>query len=462
MTILLPYIDSTRHFPAIAALYDAKAAEYNAQVAIARDSGDYSRNLLKSAHRELWFDFIRATKGEFAKSLLIFKDTPSLLEKEAISAVILMTNRKRLSGRTKKSEATIYRLTERLIDAGIISDKINHGTQHDYELHLNHEMVPISDYKNEGYDPLLEILKNSIDTTIQETLRSICTPCSSNMNIYNNKIITENFQEHDKVSAALTSNNEQTRTLHWNTGDPQNRIDALLVPHLVKINTSANNKGMLNAFGVAIPVQNDVKINTSEDYGRKIEALRQKEEERTRRYAIMLVEFVISVLFPERMIYKSERDKAYKYSEFYFAKYNTSIDCARAMKFYRERVRIVQRYLERNKAYNFSNIWPAAYMNPENYTSGFIMTQKWLKKHLEYKELQFKTRKLKSEQEMLSYALKRLQEKWTNIYSFNYWRSYVINKAPTKINEYEIAAKAMLQMGNITPQKGKKVASNVN
>lgn len=84
-------------------------------------------------------------------------------------------------------------------------------------------------------------------------------------------------------------------------------------------------------------------------------------------------------------------------------------------------------------------------MNPENYTSGFVMTQKWLKKHLEYKELQFKTRKLNSEQAMLSYALKSLQEKWTNKSAFLHWRKYIADKAPGRLQEYEISAMAIIQ-----------------
>lgn len=118
------------------------------------------------------------------------------------------------------------------------------------------------------------------------------------------------------------------------------------------------------------------------------------------------------------------------------------------MESYRERVRIVQRYLESNKEFDFSNIWPAHYLDPENFSSGFVMTSKWLKKHREYQDLQHKTRKLNTDQKMLDYALKRLEREYRNKSAFIYWRSYLINKAPSKIQEYEHAAIAILRDKN--------------
>lgn len=445
MTIHLPFIDTDNHFAAIMSLYDAKSADYNANVAIERDKGDKTKQFLKSAHRELYRELIFSLKARMSSALFIMRNAPELLKMDALSPLVVPTNRKRMSEFTKKSEATIYRLTERLIEARIILEKVNHGTQRDYELFLNPEMVPVSDHKNEDFNPLLFILKNSIDITIQRTLRSICTPCSSNLNFLNKKIITGNLQEHEEVSASPMANNEQSGTSYRNTGDPQGSFEDLLALNIAKINTSENKSLMTNAFGVAIPVQPHSEINTLDNYGQKIEALRRREEERTRRFAIMLVEFVLSVLFSSRSIYKSEREKAYKHAEFYFEKFNSEADCERAMEQYRERVRLVQRYLENNSAFSFDNIWPARYMDPENYASGFIMTQKWLKKHQDYLDLQFKTRKIKTEQQMLSYALKRLEQEYRNKSAFVYWRSYLLNKAPGKIHEYENAAMAILQ-----------------
>lgn len=445
MTIHLPFIDTDNHFAAIMALYDAKSADYNGIVAIERGNGDKTRNFLKSAHRELYRELIFSLKAKMTSARYIMRDAPELLKMEAFSPLVLNTNRKRMSEFTKKSEATIYRLTERLIDAKIILEKVNHGTQRDYELFLNPEMVPVSDHKNEDFNPLLYILKNSIDTTIQQTLRSICTPCSSNLNNLNKKIITGNFQEHEEVSAPPIDFNEQTGTLYGNTGDPRGSLEELLAQNMAKINTSVSKGVTTNAFGVQILPKEREKINTLDEYGQKIEALRRKEEERTRRYAIMLVEFVISVLFNSRSIYKSERNKAYKFAEYYFDKFNSETDCAKALDQYRQRVLLVERYLENNKAFSFDNIWPARYMDPENYASGFIMTQKWMKKHQDYLELQYKTRKIRTEQQMLAYALKRFEQGYRNEKSFFYWRSYLLNKAPGKIQEYEYVAVALLQ-----------------
>ena len=262
MTIQLPFIDTDNHFAAIMALYDAKSADYNTYVAIERDNGDKTRQFLKSAHRELYRELIFSLKARMSSALFVMRNAPELLKMEALSPLVVPTNRKRLSEFTKRSEATIYRLTERLIEARIILEKVNHGTQRDYELFLNPEMIPVSDHKNEDFNPLLFIFKNSIDITIQRTLRSICTPCSSNLNIFNKKIITENIREHEVVSAAPKTNNEQSGTSYKNTGDPQGSFEDLLALNIAKINTSDNKGLVVNAFGVAISPQSTAKINT--------------------------------------------------------------------------------------------------------------------------------------------------------------------------------------------------------
>src|SRR5690606_34633195 len=117
-------------------------------------------------------------------------------------------------------------------------DKVNHGTQRDYELYMNPEMIPVSDYKNEKFDPLLWILQNSIDSTIQAALRSICTPCSRDKNILNKKIITGNIQEHEAVSAPPINFNEHSGTFHRNTGDQDPSAGRTAASAMSKINTS--------------------------------------------------------------------------------------------------------------------------------------------------------------------------------------------------------------------------------
>lgn len=451
MIISLPYIDTQRHYPAIMAIYDAKAAEYNAQVAIARDSGDKSRQFLKSAHREVWQDLVRALKGEMAKIMFIFKDrdTQSLIARKAGDSLILMTNRKRLSARTKKSEVTIYRLLERLIDAGMIEQKINHGTQRDFELHLNRSMVPVSDYKNEKFNPLTWILQNSIDATIQETLRSICTPCSSNLNSFNNEIITTNIPEQKVESAPLMLSNEHTGTHYWNTGDPLTPSGCPFASDISKINTSKVGAIIISELGLLAEQNMQSKINTSveqpiDNYSQKMAAARKKHEERVRNYAIELVEFMIAVLFKDKLIYQAEREKAYTYAQAYFNNYSSSMDCQKALINYRERVRLVERWLEKHPEFDFSNIYPAAYLNPDNTKSGFTNTRIWLKKDIEYRHLQYKQRKLKTAEATVVYAVKRML-RWKNESSFNYWRSYVINKAPQMVEQFEQIAKIELK-----------------
>lgn len=426
MKLLRPYINFDEHFAIIAALYDAKAAAYNTQVALMRDKGDNSAQFLRSAHRELYFDYVRSIKGNLAKEAYELSDVPGLLERNYQEPLILMTNRKSTLLRTKKSEATIYRLTQRLIGAGIIEKKIWHGSKMDYEMHFSTSMIPVSDYKNESFDPVTYILKNSIDSTISEALRSICTPFTKDKNILNNIIITENNCEHQKVSSEMTLNNEHSGLIVFPSDS-----------------TIRGNK--VHSVGSLFSMKEELKENsvTESDYAQKLKLYNQAIEERTRRYAITLTEHVIAKLFPERAIYSTEREKAYKNAEHYFKGLNSATDCHLAMEQYKQRVDLVRQYLERNTDFDFSNIWPARYLDPENYSSGFVMTQVWLKKHQEFKVLQKKTRMLKTEQAIFDYALKRMS-KFKNRSAYSYWMKYVSAKIPHRLSEYEICAKAII------------------
>lgn len=444
MKIKIPYIDN-KHFKIMVALYDAKAAEYNTKVALKRKEGDKSAQFLKSAHREIFFELYRAYKGHLAQMIVAMRGDSWLLEKESRSDITVFTNRKKLSGRTIKSEATIYRLIMRLIDANIIVNKVNHGVQRDFELAINPDLVPISDHSNESYDPVREILQNTADTTIQATLRSICTPLCIDKNfenIFNNELITSNNQEHKKVSTLSTSFNEHSRTHYKNTGEPADCTGPAVVldaPQSSEINTfktNQNNKQNNKHLGSA-------KINTS--YSNEVSRLNELQKAREERFAVMLVEYAISHLFNDKNIYLSERKQAYKNAQAFFKNVTKDSVCNQLLEQYQERIKLAQRFLERNSEFNFSNIYPAKYFDVENDRSGFVKTEQWYKKHLKYKELQFKTRQLKTEESIYNYALQRLMQN-KNQSAFRYWRSYIINKAPNKLSQYESAALPILQL----------------
>lgn len=382
----------------IAYLYDIMAKDYNDSVCDSSPSF-YSKGL-KSAHRELFFDLVRALKGNFAQQELSQNDTYKYG-----MPLIVATNRKRLRSRTLKSEATVYRLILRLIEAKILLKKINHGVRADFELYLNPDLIPISDLADNSFDAVGYIFSNTQNQLIKEALRSKCTPCSKYKNFLNNKIITKNDQEQEKVSPVETCYKE-----HVDSTLDNSREDAIL--------TSS--------------VKNEEELT----YEQKLQLAKEKDEQMRRKYAVMFTEEIIEQLFSDRVIYPCERDKAYANAYRYFENYYSETPCMLALQEFRCRIDLVRRYLQRNKDFDFSNIWPASYLDVENYRSGFVMTKQWLRKHKIYKQLQQKQRKIKTEHDILNYAITKYQKSKNKVAARGKWTKYIQDKIPNKLEQF--------------------------
>jgi hypothetical protein len=77
---------------------------------------------------------------------------------------VCSTNRYQLSKHSTKEESTIYRNIRRLMDAGIIVEKIGHGQKSNFELHINAAFLVVSDKSDPTYNPL----QNRTEITAQQ------------------------------------------------------------------------------------------------------------------------------------------------------------------------------------------------------------------------------------------------------------------------------------------------------
>lgn len=409
MKIRNPYIDKESHFRYIIGAYDAMADAYNSEVKEARSAGDMSRNVLRSAHRHLFLQLVNMAAADYNRLAKDYEDADEsfvAIDSKNYS-VVVGTNRVSLANRMKISPSTAYRLIMRLMDAGIIVRKDGHGSARPFDLYIAPGMIPVSDYNDRTYDALADIWQWCENPSVRGALRSICTQIDINRNSFNNEIIPE--QQKESAPRILERNN---------------------VPEQKTGTQEAGERGELS-------------------YGEKIQQQMLRIDMRRKRYAVKLVTYVLAYLFKDRNIFPGEVSKSYDVAEWYFRDAaNMSVKaCDIKLEEYRQRLELVARWKVRNQgrpgAWKWDNIWPARYLDPENYRSGFIMTEKWLKKNDEYQKYKEFRKLLKKEEAMLQNQLERLM-KYRNVYTYNNCCRYLQQYAPKQLEAFRLQANPII------------------
>lgn len=440
MIIAVPTLDKRRYWSVIMGLYDIMSAQYNKSVAEARLAGDRSRNPLRSAHRELFVALVNMAYGSMECNKYIFhgpgsETTALFLQRESMTPYRISTNRSQLAERTLKSGATVYRLIMRLIDAGILQNKVCHGPSMNFEVEINPELLPISDELNQAYDPIQAILATTQNQAVATYLRSICTVYYNNQNYFNNIIIPEREKVKSEIS---TLPYEQPRTENPNTEGrphPGSRSGD-------KNTGKAKINEFTNAFGVKVDMAEVGKRQSEarQAYAEKLEVSRTQDSLRLRKFAMLLVSFMMEHLFKGRNIYPGEVDKARTVAEYYFERiYRDNGACNAAFEQYKARILLVERYIRRN-GYDFSNMYPARYLDPGNTTSGFIMTDRWLKDSEKFKRMKKRSKRLATADDIFRHAFENFTRKG-DLTAYNYWKRYIRKRLPERAAEFEESAK---------------------
>lgn len=168
--IQIPYINLRAHLSAMMDRYDAFADEYNASIQVKRDSAENEAirrtfQTLKPTHRALFKDLIIETGHNMLKHIRTSEKLQSEQANEGIIKLlrnplvgdgffVCTTNRYQIAKHNRKDKTTVYRNLNRLIEAGIISEKVNHGYKSDFELLINADFLIVSDRANPEYNPL--------------------------------------------------------------------------------------------------------------------------------------------------------------------------------------------------------------------------------------------------------------------------------------------------------------------
>ena len=164
----LPYINTRAHLAKMMDNYDLFAQGYNHTIEEQRAANPKTKEAyqtLKPTHRALYKDLIL----EMGKKMLQHIKNYNRINAEQGNAgtfallssgicgdgvFICSTNRYQLSKHNAKELSTIYRNIKRLMEAGLISRKVGHGTKKNFELHINADFLIVSDYANNAYNPL--------------------------------------------------------------------------------------------------------------------------------------------------------------------------------------------------------------------------------------------------------------------------------------------------------------------
>jgi len=164
----LPYINSRAHLATMMLNYDVFAGTYNAAIKAKRaadpdNASDFQT--LKPTHRALYKDLVFEIGKKMLQHIKNYQTintqqgntgTFKLLSNPICGDGIFVcsTNRYQLSKHNGKENSTIYRNILRLMEAGIITEKIGHGKKSNFELHINADFLIISDHANPAYNPL--------------------------------------------------------------------------------------------------------------------------------------------------------------------------------------------------------------------------------------------------------------------------------------------------------------------
>ena len=144
----------------------------------------------------------------------MFKDTPELRLLEDSEVIVLSTNREALSwveNTLQINGNTVYRQLLRLIEAGVISKKVNHGSQMNFELFINPDFLLIRDLITPDYKPTSKYLdtKNPkkeafLNTTFTPEHLTPEKEHSNNLNISVDNVILPTVRIDDKKEQERT------------------------------------------------------------------------------------------------------------------------------------------------------------------------------------------------------------------------------------------------------------------
>ncbi len=326
----LPYINTRAHLSTMMGNYDAFAATYNDEIIAKREAcpnTQHEYQTLKPTHRALFKDLVL----EIGKKMLQNINTYQKIQQEQGETGIFKllhhplcgdgfyvcsTNRYQLSKHNSKDLSTIYRNILRLMEAGIITQKIGHGKKSNFELHINADFLLVSDKANPDYNPLQTSAEKTLSSSVE------CANCKEEKSVQEqliNKIYSADAV--DKVNFGNTEIGENKPMAEITTDSEVNLSDGTLTRTEGKPNSvppkSEKNKTEKPMGGAAdvrkLIEKRGIELNKSPN-------IAQWHAFHRLCYAVYFIDYLIQTIYAKRgvSIFPEARIYAIEYAEKYY------------------------------------------------------------------------------------------------------------------------------------------------
>lgn len=286
----------------------------------------------------------------------------------------LRTNNIQLSKMSNASPRTIQRHIHKLIEAGIITHKVWHGTNSDYELWINPLILLVSLKKSskEAKIELNRLLAKALkEEVVTKGLKSICPHTNTgNPRNINNIVI-----EVDKSLSSASSNKTGYETGNETGNETQRSSPSLTVSNSTSYKTRyAGENVQKNSKGAG----ENTRLRTEQN--KELNAPKRSSERTASLsfYASMLWILAKNVLYREVYLTDRQEEKA---KELLLHWYDPVPDkhLSNVHQCYLERVGLVRKYLNKDPR-RYVQL-PYLYFDTKN-PSGFAGTKVWHEKHL--------------------------------------------------------------------------------
>jgi len=369
-----PYVDFAR----TKELFDKFTQNFN--------TGRNLRDSLRQPHHELFYALVRLYLKTIKEHNDLFSQIPELRAIDPSEPPPLPANNVMLSNILHNSEDSVYRHLKRLLKAGVIVKKVNHGMNRNYELFINPVLLDFREFQQRfdiQYDYKEENASCGLSQNKQETFKNIIMPVK---NVINASV-------DGTIETYFTGNTEQSSEKNESAG-------------IISEGSRAQ-----------------------AEYSEKIRALDRKIREMKKSYAAWLLSMAMTLLWKGRSIFQGEYDNAMQYIENnYFEHCNTYADFDRAIANYGWRIKAAARNVERKGYARNWFVFPSHYFDLNN-KNGFAGTLKWWLDRKEYDKLKETKKKRKRDVDKLAEQI-RIYIKTPDLPTYMKCQTYVKANIP--------------------------------
>jgi hypothetical protein len=395
------------------------------------------REQLRPQHAKMYTRILTLLSRQLYENNKLFQETPDFRQLNDKEPVKLHTNRKALSwveNTIRISGNTAYRQVLRLMDAGVITAKINHGSQMNFELLINPEILLISDVINPVYKPCSKYLDGE-NKAGYDCLKTSFTPeyLISEKELFNNSNIS--VDKETRIPIRDNSVKEQERAQKKN----------ILKEHReIAQNSEKNDKSPWEKPDELINEWNPSAEQAGKKEPKLMPACKVKLREYQKSAARWLFWYILNRLFEGRIFNPAHLENTLAYVEqHYFINCLSLKSIEHTRKIYKWRIDKAKRTIERHEI-NMQWIFPGYYLdlnrkgiNPDTgkpYMS-FINTASWPKKYEQFQKQKDRQKQKAIGLDLLNKQL-RLFLNNPNLNQFKRCESYVRKNIPHLMEDF--------------------------